>query len=38
MYMPFTSSNCRMAGNIDVELYLAVDEIKPVSQNFNPPA
>ena len=26
-----------MAGNIDVELYLAVGEMKPVSPNFNPP-
>ena len=27
----------RMAGNIGVELYLAVGEMKPVSPNFNPP-
>ena len=27
----------RMAGNIGVELYLAVGEMKPVLPNFNPP-
>ena len=26
-----------MAGNIGVELYLAVGEMKPMSPNFNPP-
>ena len=29
--------NYRMAGNIGVELYLVVGEMKPVSANFNPP-
>ena len=27
----------RMAGNIGMELYLAVGEMKPVLPNFNPP-
>ena len=26
-----------MAGNISMELYLAVGEMKPMSPNFNPP-